>query len=72
MPIIIPQKTIHKNGIKNKVGSKSTLAVEVIIKAGKVVCIKNLETTFPSFSEIKLYFFNKKPIEIIAKVILKT
>ena len=59
MAIMIEQKAIQNSGSKNSEASSFTRAVEKIIKAGKVVCIKNFEIVLPSFSEIKLYFFNK-------------
>ena len=68
---MITPMPIHKKGNKKSVGSSLILAVEIIIKAGKVVCIKNFESTFPSFSEIKLYFFIRKPIKIKANVMIK-
>jgi hypothetical protein len=62
---------MHKNGNKKSEGSNLTFEVEIIIKAGKVVCIRNLDSTLPSFSEIKLYFFIRKPIRIKANVMIK-
>ena len=72
MMVIMPPRTIHIKGIKNKVGSNFILSVLTIIKAGKVVCIKNLEIDFPSFSEIKSNFLIKKPIVAMPRVIKNT
>jgi hypothetical protein len=72
MAIMIEQKTIQNNGSNKSEESSFIRAVEKIIKAGKVVCIKNFEMVLPSFSEMKLYFFIKNPNPIIDKVSIKT
>jgi hypothetical protein len=45
--------------------------VETIINAGNVVCIKSRDNTFPSLSLIIPLFFNKNPMLIKAKVLIK-
>jgi len=72
MAIMIVQKTIQNNGSSRSEESSFTRAVEKIIKAGNVVCIKNFEMVLPSFSEMKLFFFIKYPKAIIDKVSIKT
>ena len=63
---------MQNKGIRNSSGSKFTLAVDTIINAGKVVCIKNLEMVLPSFSVTKPYFFNKNPMVMMLRVMIKT
>lgn len=65
-------KIMANIGINNKVGSNLTFAVEITIKTVKVVCIKNLDIVFPSFSVIKLKCLSKNPNRIIESVMIKT
>ena len=62
----------HISGIANKAESNCILAVDTNINAGNVLCNIKLEMVFPSFTEMKLNFFNKKPEVITKNVSQKT